>query len=299
MAAPAEHGGTILRAMRHSAGISQQVLAERSGVSVRSIRGLENGEVASPHTATLLALLSALDAPRDQAERFLRSWNESVSLRTFGEVMSADSNTPVHRAVHEGLMRSFLDKQIVAASRLISVGPDRRIQHEWYRTSVEALVDGVDNHLVVARGYPYQDIRQVRFDDLVGCSIRQRTTDLESNTLAVDLSLGESLRAGEVKSFTWREVNGWVDGSDPESTVRPGADDSFVDTGYSNAFLRPFASLTMQVVFHGEHPDAIWEVSGSRHAERRRRLRLDEFGTTSVVWQNGTPGRYGIAWDWD
>ena len=41
--------GARLRAARHSAGLSQQDLAERSGLAVRSISNLERGRTSWPH----------------------------------------------------------------------------------------------------------------------------------------------------------------------------------------------------------------------------------------------------------
>jgi len=52
--------GTQLRACRQSAGLSQEELAERSGLNVRSIRNLERGHARWPHRDTLYRLADAL-----------------------------------------------------------------------------------------------------------------------------------------------------------------------------------------------------------------------------------------------
>ncbi|EOD63885.1 hypothetical protein H480_34736, partial [Amycolatopsis vancoresmycina DSM 44592] len=40
--------GTTFKRFRHHAGLTQEALAERSGVSVRTIRGLETGTRRNP-----------------------------------------------------------------------------------------------------------------------------------------------------------------------------------------------------------------------------------------------------------
>jgi transcriptional regulator with XRE-family HTH domain len=50
-----------LREWRVRAGLTQRELAERSGVSVRTVRALENGAVAAPQAASLRRLAAVLD----------------------------------------------------------------------------------------------------------------------------------------------------------------------------------------------------------------------------------------------
>jgi tetratricopeptide (TPR) repeat protein/transcriptional regulator with XRE-family HTH domain len=53
--------GTLVRAWRERALLTQEQLAERSGMSVRSIRRLESGEAARPRSSSLELLAAALD----------------------------------------------------------------------------------------------------------------------------------------------------------------------------------------------------------------------------------------------
>lgn len=52
--------GKLLREYRLEAGLSQQVLAERAGLSIRGISDLERGARASPRFETVRLLASAL-----------------------------------------------------------------------------------------------------------------------------------------------------------------------------------------------------------------------------------------------
>src|SRR5215218_11003587 len=63
--------GGLLRGHRRAAGLTQEALAERAGLSVRGLQHLEAGD-ARPSRATLGALLQALEAlglPHDELAR--------------------------------------------------------------------------------------------------------------------------------------------------------------------------------------------------------------------------------------
>ncbi len=57
--------GDLLRLFRLRAGLTQQELADRAGVSRRTVVGLEAGS-HRPHSATVRALAAALDAAPEQ-----------------------------------------------------------------------------------------------------------------------------------------------------------------------------------------------------------------------------------------
>jgi len=66
-----EHGtgtfGEVLRQFRLSANLTQDMLAERAGLSTTSIAALERGRSAAPRVDTVALLVEALGL--DQAER--------------------------------------------------------------------------------------------------------------------------------------------------------------------------------------------------------------------------------------
>ncbi|GAA1988624.1 helix-turn-helix domain-containing protein [Amycolatopsis minnesotensis] len=61
----------LLRRLRQQAGITQEALAERSGVGVRTIRGLETGERADPRVTTVRLLAEALELRPQEREDLL------------------------------------------------------------------------------------------------------------------------------------------------------------------------------------------------------------------------------------
>src|SRR5215470_10811666 len=66
--------GTLLRARRHRAYLSQEQLAARAELSERTVRNLEAGRVRSPRTDTVRLLADALQL--SEAER--ESWFEAA-----------------------------------------------------------------------------------------------------------------------------------------------------------------------------------------------------------------------------
>jgi transcriptional regulator with XRE-family HTH domain len=88
--APSTEFGAILRHWRQTRGLSQQVLAERAGLSTRHLSFLETGR-CGPSRAAVLQLGKALDVPHAEVERLLlvagyagdwtRRFGDSVAIR--------------------------------------------------------------------------------------------------------------------------------------------------------------------------------------------------------------------------
>jgi len=70
MAAGLPPAAAQLRALRMQAQLTQEELAERAGVSVRTVRNLEGGRVMSPRTASLRAIATALGLTAEAAASF-------------------------------------------------------------------------------------------------------------------------------------------------------------------------------------------------------------------------------------
>lgn len=78
---------TVLRQLRLRAGLTQEELAERAGLSVRTIRGLETGTRRNPQLTSLRRLADAMDLARDERDQ----------LVTLGSATPAASVSPVPR----------------------------------------------------------------------------------------------------------------------------------------------------------------------------------------------------------
>ncbi|MEV6841358.1 helix-turn-helix domain-containing protein [Streptomyces sp. NPDC051133] len=94
--------GAHLRARRSRTGLTQEELAERSGLSVRAIRDLEHGRVARPRRETLRLLATALDLPEDEGEEFLRLARQALPPALAGLVDAESPTAPATRAPNRG-----------------------------------------------------------------------------------------------------------------------------------------------------------------------------------------------------
>jgi transcriptional regulator with XRE-family HTH domain len=82
--------GALLRSCRHRAGLSQEELATRAGLSERTIRNLETGRVRAARADTARLLADALHLTGPELERFMGEarqdrigvWSESTTVMT-------------------------------------------------------------------------------------------------------------------------------------------------------------------------------------------------------------------------
>jgi transcriptional regulator with XRE-family HTH domain len=69
-----EQLGEWLRRQRKASGLTQEELAERSGVSVRAIANLERARTRKPYPNSLRSLVRALDLPEDVSAALIRRY---------------------------------------------------------------------------------------------------------------------------------------------------------------------------------------------------------------------------------
>ncbi len=75
--------GALLRELRRSAGLTQEELAERARVGVRTLRDLETGRTARPQRSTVDLLAAALDLDQTERKDFVvssRGWPGATRL---------------------------------------------------------------------------------------------------------------------------------------------------------------------------------------------------------------------------
>jgi tetratricopeptide (TPR) repeat protein/DNA-binding XRE family transcriptional regulator len=80
--------GPRLSACRRSAGLTQQELADRSGLSIRAISNLELGRARLPHSSTVHRLADALELQGDSREGFLAAAQRRLGGGTAGRAPS-------------------------------------------------------------------------------------------------------------------------------------------------------------------------------------------------------------------
>src|SRR5579862_6189034 len=88
-----ETPGLWLRRQRMSAGLTQEDLAERSGVSVRAIADLERGRTRRPYPSSVRALVKALGLPDDTGNDLVAQYRVSGGHGDDDGMMSAEADT--------------------------------------------------------------------------------------------------------------------------------------------------------------------------------------------------------------
>jgi transcriptional regulator with XRE-family HTH domain len=74
-----EEFGSLLRVLREDACLTQEELAERSGVSIRAISDLERGRTMRPHRTSVSRLAKALQIGDDALEKFRRTARRNIA----------------------------------------------------------------------------------------------------------------------------------------------------------------------------------------------------------------------------
>lgn len=70
---PAYEGiSDFIRSARFSAGQTQETLARKAGIGVRTLRSIEGGQVRFPRLETLTRIMAALQIPADTASSIYR-----------------------------------------------------------------------------------------------------------------------------------------------------------------------------------------------------------------------------------
>src|SRR5690349_19851989 len=65
--------GTVLRRSRRAAGLTQEALAERAGISARTVSNLERGVNRAPHWETVALLAAVLELSPAERPAFVQA----------------------------------------------------------------------------------------------------------------------------------------------------------------------------------------------------------------------------------
>lgn len=114
---PVQNFALALKQLRLASGLTQEELAARSGVSVRSISDLERAISRLPHKDTVALLVKALHLPPEEAERLLRMARASRLNGDEGEL--AETQLPL--VGREGELTGILERLRDPATRLLSL----------------------------------------------------------------------------------------------------------------------------------------------------------------------------------
>src|SRR5689334_22982761 len=117
--------GTRLKALRESAGFTQEELATIAGLSVHAVSALERGERRRPHVETVRALSAALDLTGAAREALIGSARAPAQHAAADELTGASLPLPLTSLLGRDADIETLHRWLAdAAARLITlVGP--------------------------------------------------------------------------------------------------------------------------------------------------------------------------------
>lgn len=283
---PSAPGGRRLHAIRQERGHTQSDLGRRSGVSVRTIRGLERGEILAPQVATLQQLALALElSPQEQAE-FMLTW-ATVPQTGFDTLLVDPSLTEVEQI--EALTRSTLGTyRVISQAWHTMVGRDRRLATTHCHSAIQAVEDGLDRVFNVQNGDDVTRASRMELIPLRGSRLDGRWDFEDSNVTIFRVALPRSLAKGERHVYEY-EVH-----SDPGP-----AGDLGVSDGFTWGAPHTARSITVSVEF-AERPRSLRRVERPPGGAFRflEEVALDEHNHAAIVLEDAGPGAYGFTWSW-
>lgn len=286
----------LVRRHRVEAGLTQRDLADRSGVSERTIRGLETGRIGTPHLTTLVTLGEAVGLGHADVDALVRAFTGGGPIRPLMPDL-LQQGVDVGQLLRDARVREQSELRLLSTTRRDVVGPDRLVAFRESTHVYEALVDGVDGFLLVDTGDQATDVHLLGIEDTWGCAV-ERTTVLDSITaVAFEMSFGSALRAGESRAcgFVLAHPTGCPEDPDLARRWRALTDSD----GVSASFRRGGFPHTHAVTFHPEQlPARVWEARGLDF-RKTRELALDPYGTVHLHIPATVHDSYTITWSWD
>ncbi|MEU6229659.1 BTAD domain-containing putative transcriptional regulator [Streptomyces sp. NPDC047042] len=127
--------GELLRGYRFAAGLGQRALAERAGISVRTLRYLEQGHVRRPHADSIRQLVAALDLSGAARTRLLEAGEAAASSpRTAGLRVTVLGPLALHRDGSPVELPSVLRRSLLGLLAIqpgVVVGTDEIVDVLW------------------------------------------------------------------------------------------------------------------------------------------------------------------------
>jgi transcriptional regulator with XRE-family HTH domain len=278
-------GGPMLRALRRQRGRTQDDLGHDSGVSTRTIRGLERGEIHRPQIATLQQLAVALHlGPQEQAE-FLHAW-ATPQPTGFDELLVDPSETELEQI--DALTRSTLGSyRVISQMWRTRVSAGRRLVHTACHCGIAAVADGLDRVFHVQNGDATTDAADLRFTPLLGCDLISRRLFPESNVAVFEVGLTTRLAKGATHAYAY-------DIGDEGQAGEGGDADGFVwgplHTARSVVVSVEFEVPPAQVTRVERPPGQDFRFLGE--------VALDDLHRASLVLEDAGPGAFGFTWRW-
>ncbi len=279
-------GGRWLWRARRERGLTQSGLGRDSGVSVRTIRGLERGEILTPHISTLQQLAVALHlSPHEQTE-FMHSW--AVRPQVGFEPLLVDPTLTEVEQIDALTRASLGTYRVISQVWHTSIGADRRMAATHCHSAIQAVEDGLDRVFNVQNGDDVTRASSMEFTALRGSALDRRWDFEDSNVTVFQVRFPRALAKGESHSYAY-EILG-----DPDEAGVLGVSDGFIWGAPHTA-----RSITVSVDFV-ERPKSLRRVERAPGGdfEFLDEVVLDEDNHAALVLEDAGPGAFGFTWSW-
>ena len=282
----------LLRQLRRSAGLSQAGLAIRSGVSARTIGGIESGAIRVPQDATLTALAEALGLDGGERVSFLSAWRLDAAVgRPLAKLLD--------RTLRPDQLIEVLDRQAsslrdVTQSYATAIDVDRlTIYTETTRTVVATGTEPVDRMIQAeGRDPTHIDVAAMTAQPMSNCRLG-RVQALEPGIIVTELMFDRPLIPGRPYRYSYRQH------------VRPAyrQRDRALPESETVLLIRALCPvITVEVDFSASgRPAAVWQIyrrSVADPPERLAPVTPSPFGIAQVIVENAPPGVHGLSWEW-
>ncbi|WP_026181137.1 helix-turn-helix domain-containing protein [Demetria terragena] len=275
-------GPEALRWLREVSGLTQRRLAELSGVSERTIRGLERGQVATPHQASLHALVDAAELDSLQTATFLRAWAPD-RVRSLTELSRKLSS--VEDVVAEIILQNDVEEHLITCWTRYVVR-NEMVRSYTTRVVLEANSDRVDTYVIPFAYQVHEEPPRIAITT-TGASVQQRHHFADIGVIVYELHLNRTLMRGESGAF---EFTVTLENYPPPEFSDP-----------TEWFMRLTHRVTPLVVLEVQFespPDELWVVDLDENGARRkvRTIEVDRHGRAHYVVRDVRAGANGFEW---
>lgn len=272
---------------------SQELLAERSGISPRAIRNIENGVVARPRRATLACLARGLGLDPADVEAFVEAWYPSKRRTQRGDRDLLRRGDPIDDYLSDRHRLARTRRRFLDWSCHTLVDADR-----WqYRSITDMGICAEEPSLDRAVYVYHHSTDSIAWDAVVvtesrNCEIERVVTVPHLAVKIFELVLGATLERGEAYRYGLT-----LDLSAARTDREPPRSDR---TGLG--VLHAGMSATQQVSFtEPAIPGGVRYVWADKAlgAERSvETLQLSRFGSASFTIPDAEVGVHELVWDW-
>ena len=296
-------GPTALHRIRRTANLTQEQLAELSGMHVRSIRALEIGQVSAPRRSSLERIAAAAGLDHADLGRFLTAWGhvDEVSTQRPFELLTPRPAPGSSPATQGGFPlptdgRAMTTSRNVVLHKTIQVGANRHILWEEIGQVVLALTDGVDGKQLICEPDQPVDLDQVVATNLAHCRVGEQREVAGRGVKVFDFLFDRTLDRGDTHLLRYRIEYG-------DHGLPLTSDGTRPQEGFSfHGLFGPCASLVVQVNFAPEDPprrcEQVFATRPAAPIRVRRALSIDSWHCAHVAIQSPRPGGHGIRWFW-